>query len=73
MEELDNEYWFIEKGNIYSYACTDSSLTYYGGFMNFSEILITVWKLLYVLEHRNISSLFVRKLKIKKEKEHLYS
>ena len=72
MEEISNENWFIEKGNIYSYACTDSSLTYYGGFMNFSEILITVWKLLYVFQVRNVSSLFVRNLK-KKKKEHLYS
>lgn len=51
----------------------DSSFTYYGVFMNFIEILITIWKLLYVFQVKNIRPLFAINLKKEKKKEHLFS
>lgn len=45
----------------------DSSFTYYGVFMNFIEILITIWKLLYVFQVKNIRPLFT--INLKKEKK----
>lgn len=61
-----------EKGIIYSQVCIDSSFTYYGVFMNFIEILITIWKLLYAFQVKNIRPLFAINLK-KEKKEHLFS
>lgn len=46
----------------------DSSFTYYGVFMNFIEILITIWKLLYVFQVKNIRPLFAINLKKEKKK-----